>query len=163
MRSPCPAVAIHLHCHTYQYFGLFKISVSGTYLRPPPPLSSSCPLIPWVYSSFWRRKWKPTPVFLPGESHGQRNLVGYSVWGCRVRHDWAANTHSSFGPPWRLLWFSQACSLLTPAPPCPAPAPQPRIHQFTHHLKDPQLPWPCLGHIHQVQPSPCWEPLLPQL
>ena len=26
----------------------------------------------------WRRKWKPTPVFLPGESHGQRSLAGYS-------------------------------------------------------------------------------------
>ena len=31
----------------------------------------------------WRRKWQPTPVFLPGESHGQRSLVGYSPWGCR--------------------------------------------------------------------------------
>ena len=29
----------------------------------------------------WRRKWHPTPVFLPGESHGQRSLVGYSPWG----------------------------------------------------------------------------------
>ena len=32
---------------------------------------------------YWRRKWQPTPVFLPGESHGQRNLVGYSLWGCK--------------------------------------------------------------------------------
>ena len=30
-----------------------------------------------------RRKWQPTPKFLPGESHGQRSLVGYSPWGCR--------------------------------------------------------------------------------
>ena len=29
----------------------------------------------------WRRKWKPIPVFLPGESHGQRDLAGYSPWG----------------------------------------------------------------------------------
>ena len=29
----------------------------------------------------WRRKWQPTPVFLPGESHGQRSLVGCSPWG----------------------------------------------------------------------------------
>ena len=29
----------------------------------------------------WRRKWQPTPVFLPGKSHGQRSLVGYSPWG----------------------------------------------------------------------------------
>ena len=30
---------------------------------------------------FWRRKWQPTPVFLPGKSHGRRSLVGYSPWG----------------------------------------------------------------------------------
>ena len=29
------------------------------------------------------RTWQPTPVFLPGESHGHRNLAGYSPWGCR--------------------------------------------------------------------------------
>ena len=29
----------------------------------------------------WRREWQPTPVFLPGEFHGQRNLVGYGSWG----------------------------------------------------------------------------------
>ena len=29
----------------------------------------------------WRVKWQPTPVFLPGESHGWRSLVGYSPWG----------------------------------------------------------------------------------
>ena len=31
----------------------------------------------------WRRKWQPTPVFLPGESRGQRSLRGYSPWGCK--------------------------------------------------------------------------------
>ena len=49
-------------------------------------------LDPWVGKIPWRRKWQPTPVFLPGESHGQRNLVGYSPWGHRVRHD-SAHTH----------------------------------------------------------------------
>ena len=29
----------------------------------------------------WRRKWQPTPVFLPGKSHGQRSLASYSPWG----------------------------------------------------------------------------------
>ena len=33
---------------------------------------------PWVRKIPWRRTWQPTPVFLPGESHGQRKLVGYS-------------------------------------------------------------------------------------
>ena len=36
----------------------------------------------------WRRKWQPTPVFLPGESQGQGSLVGCRLWGCRVGHDW---------------------------------------------------------------------------
>ena len=31
----------------------------------------------------WRREWQPTPVFFPRESHGQRNLLGYSPWGCK--------------------------------------------------------------------------------
>ena len=38
----------------------------------------------------WRRKWQPTPVFLPGESHGRRSLVGCSPWEShRVGHDWS--------------------------------------------------------------------------
>ena len=36
---------------------------------------------PWVRKIPWRRKFQPTPVFLPGEFHGQRSLVGYSPWG----------------------------------------------------------------------------------
>ena len=35
---------------------------------------------PWVGKIPWRRKWQSTPVFLPGESHGQRSLAGYSSW-----------------------------------------------------------------------------------
>ena len=39
----------------------------------------------WVLSRLrkipWRRKWQPTLVFLPGEFHGQRSLVGYGPWG----------------------------------------------------------------------------------
>ena len=37
----------------------------------------------WVGKIPWRRAWQPTPVFLPGESHGWRNLVGYSPWSCK--------------------------------------------------------------------------------
>ena len=44
-------------------------------------------LLLWPY--FWRRKWRPTPVFLARQSHGQRSLVGYSPWGRRVRHSWS--------------------------------------------------------------------------
>ena len=37
----------------------------------------------------WRRKWKPTPVSLPGESQGRGSLVGCRLWGRRVEHDWS--------------------------------------------------------------------------
>ena len=39
-------------------------------------------LDPWVRKIPWSRKWQPTPVFLPGKSHGQRSLEGCSPWGC---------------------------------------------------------------------------------
>ena len=38
-------------------------------------------LDPWVRRIPWRRAWQYTPVFLPGEFHGQRSLVGCSPWG----------------------------------------------------------------------------------
>ena len=45
--------------------------------------SRSCGFDPRNGKIPWRRAWQPTPVFLPGESHGQRSLVGYSPWGCK--------------------------------------------------------------------------------
>ena len=36
---------------------------------------------PWVGKIPWRSAWQTTPVFMPGESHGQRSLVGSSPWG----------------------------------------------------------------------------------
>ena len=41
---------------------------------------------PWIRKIPWRRKWQPAPVFLPGEFHGQRSLVGYNLCDHRVRH-----------------------------------------------------------------------------
>ena len=38
---------------------------------------------PWIGKNPWKRKWQPTPVFLPGKPHGQRSLVGYSPWSSR--------------------------------------------------------------------------------
>ena len=41
----------------------------------------------------WRWEWLHTLVFLPGESHGQRILVGHSLWVAKVRHDWVTNSN----------------------------------------------------------------------
>ena len=48
-----------------------------------------CRFNPWAGKIPWRRKWQPAPVLLTGESHGQRNLAGYSPWGCKE-----SDTHS---------------------------------------------------------------------
>ena len=37
----------------------------------------------YIYDEFWSRKWQPTPVLLPGKSHGWRSLVGCSPWGLK--------------------------------------------------------------------------------
>ena len=51
----------------------------------------------------WRRKWQPTPVFLPGESQGRRSLVGCRLWGHRVRHDWSDLAAAAAA--WRRKWL----------------------------------------------------------
>ena len=49
-----------------------------------------CRFNPWVRKIPWRRKWQPTPVFLPRKFHGQKSLVGYKSMGLqRVRDDLA--------------------------------------------------------------------------
>ena len=48
----------------------------------------------------WRRKWQPTPVFLPGESHRQRILAGYSPRGCKELNTTERLNH---GPPMQLV------------------------------------------------------------
>ena len=40
-----------------------------------------CGFNPWAGKIPWKRKWQPTPVFLPGKSYGQRSLAGYSPRG----------------------------------------------------------------------------------
>ena len=49
---------------------------------------------PWVGKILWRREWLPSPVFLPGESHGQRSLTGYSPWGCKESDTTEATEHT---------------------------------------------------------------------
>ena len=61
-----------------------------------PPAMQELQVQPWVGKISWRRAWQPTPVFLPGESHGQRNLAGYSPWG-RRQSDMTSNFTCSAG------------------------------------------------------------------
>ena len=56
--------------------GFFTIEPSGKPFRRPR-------FNTWIRKIPWRRKWQPTPLFLSGESHGQRILAGYSPRGCK--------------------------------------------------------------------------------
>ena len=51
-----------------------------------------------VWGDPWRREWLPTPLFLPGESHGQRSLAGYSPWGCKESDVTNQLTHTHARP-----------------------------------------------------------------
>ena len=74
--------------------GLFANHFTNVYLASFPKISIDILISPpsvspspsrwyctWVDTKFWRRQWHPTPVLLPGKSHGWRSLVGCSPWG----------------------------------------------------------------------------------
>ena len=60
---------------------------------------------PWVRKIPWKRKWQPTPVFLPGESHRQRNLAGYTVHGGCKELDTMAPHSSTLA--WKIPWTEE--------------------------------------------------------
>ena len=110
---------------------------------------------PWVGKIPWRRAQQPTPVSLPGESHGQRNLAGYSLWG-HIESDTAEHAHSH--APGRVLGYTsgsllqftsvaQSCPALCDPMKCSTPG------LPVHH----QLPEFTQTHVHRVgdaiQPS----------
>ena len=78
-----------------------------------------------------RRKWQPTPVFLPGESHGWRNLVGYSPWGCK-EWDTIEWFHFHFFSPISLHQWLGSCDVNTPV--LSAPGGLALSVQVPHHL-----------------------------
>ena len=85
-------ISYHRICRTYQYSMKWLFSIWVTLLS----------LFAFMH---WRGKWQPTPVFLPGESQGQRSLVGY-LYG--VTQSWT-----------RLKWLSSSSStgeILVPWP-----------------------------------------------
>ena len=72
-------------CHLNQLASQFVLVVKNTSANAGDTSS-----VPWVRKKIrWRRKWQPTPVFLPGRFHGQRNLVSYiqSMGPQRVEHN----------------------------------------------------------------------------
>ena len=66
----------------YYWNLFFKMGFpDGSAVKNLPAKCRWCGLDPWVGTIPWRKKWQPTPVFLPGKSHGQWCLAGWSPWG----------------------------------------------------------------------------------
>ena len=79
-RSPREGIGCPLQCSW--------ASLVAQMVKNPPTMRENKPgFDPWAGKIPWKREQLPTPVFWPGESHGQRSLAGYSPWGCRVGHD----------------------------------------------------------------------------
>ena len=69
-----------------------------------------CGFDPWIKKTAWSRKWQSTPVFLPGKSHGQRSLAGYSPWD----HKELDVTYTKLPPPQTLrTWTRKECVVLS--------------------------------------------------
>ena len=67
---------------------LYNTGFPGSSVVKNSPANAGDRFDPWVAKIPWRRKGQTTPVFLPGKSHEEGSLVGYSPWGCKiVRHD----------------------------------------------------------------------------
>ena len=63
--------------------GVFPSGTSGKEPACQCRRHTRCRFDPWIGKIPWRREWQPTPVFLPGESHGQGSQAGYSPGGCK--------------------------------------------------------------------------------
>ena len=129
---------------------------------------------PWVGKIPWRRAWQPTPVFLSGDSHGERNLVGYTPWGSKELDmsevTWRACTWGLHGDlPLLLprLWWcwhsvSQWGSAGSRSGPFPPPASAPLLHLSVHPFAHLSIHLPIHLSIWQGTNSKT-QPLLPSL
>ena len=83
----CFFLVLHSSCHAKSFKPGMQCNVWGRASAKEPACQcrrhKRCGFNPWVRKIPWRRTWQPPPVFLPRESHGQRRLAGYSLWGCR--------------------------------------------------------------------------------
>ena len=83
----------------------YQTTLAGdsTLLPSSPLFLPASPFLPPSLPSFWRRKWQPTPVFLPGESQGQQSLVGCRLW---VAQSWTRLKRLSSSSSSLLCFFS---------------------------------------------------------
>ena len=109
-RPPCPS-----NSRSSLRLMFIESVMPFSHLIPCHPLLLLPPIPPSIRvfsnKSHWKRKWQPTPVFLPGESHGQRSLAGCSPWGHRESDmtERLTHTYTITGGPERQVCTSMSC------------------------------------------------------
>ena len=106
-----PSVPSHPNTHphtpgviTDRYFSSSQVVLGGKESACQP---RRCGLDAWVRKIPWRRKWQPTPVFLPGKSHGQRSLQALAHGVAKSQTDTMEHTEKSHPP--RLAALAHLC------------------------------------------------------
>ena len=74
---------LHLPCPQFESLNSGESGTSGKVSACQCRRCKGCPFDPCVGKMPWRRKWQPSPVFLPGKFHEPRSLLGYSPRGCK--------------------------------------------------------------------------------
>ena len=90
-----------------------SMAFPGGSVAKNPPVMQERRISSWVGKIPCRRKWQPTPVFVPGESHGQKSLVAYSPWGCKELN--TTERLNNYNKMWSLSEYCSCfqCQLLT--------------------------------------------------
>ena len=130
---------------------------------------------PWVEKIPWSRAWQPTPVFLPGEFHGQRSLAGYSPWSCKeldLTEQLALSVVrlSHHSPPHSLLPFLHSCMCMLSSFSCvrlfatqwTVPHQVPLSMEFSRQEYWSRLPFPLPGDLLNLEIKPM-SPVSPAL
>ena len=104
-----PSMGSHRVRHGWSNLAAAAGFSGGSVVKTPPAKAGDSRDVGSIWKILWRRKWQPTPVFLPGKFHGQRNLVGYSSWACKELDmtEWLS-THT--GKTLRQYYESQNCN-----------------------------------------------------
>ena len=98
--SACTLHFRALLCYSFRRKLFTSLGFPGSSVSKESSLQCRIPgFDPWVGKIVWRRKWQTTAVFLPGEFHGQRSLVGYSPWGHKSQTQLSDPTTHHHSPP----------------------------------------------------------------
>ena len=86
----------NLYLLIFNFYFILELCFSGgSVVKNLPANAGDGRFHPWVRKILWKRKWQPTPVFLTGEFHAQRSVVGYSPWG-RKSQTWLSDSTTTY-------------------------------------------------------------------